>query len=165
MSHSANRILATHVGSLIRPSELLELIAAKQDGTPVDDAAFADQLRRSVDAIVRQQAHAGIDVVSDGEFGKTGSWSRYVVERLSGIEFRAGAVASIASIRGKDFRDFEEFYTEYEAEHGAAGLGKSISPAGGWAITGPIAYSSEGLPGARGLPHPAGFSAALYQPA
>ena len=44
---------------------------------------------------------------------------------------------SISSIRGKDYRDFEEFYVEYENEHGAAGLGKSIAPAGGWAITGP----------------------------
>jgi 5-methyltetrahydropteroyltriglutamate--homocysteine methyltransferase len=143
MSHSVGRILTTHVGSLIRPPELLELIAAKQNGTPMDDAVFAGQLRRSVAAIVRQQAEAGIDIVSDGEFGKTGSWSRYVVERLSGLVFRAGAAASIASIRGKDFRDFEAFYTEYENEHGAAGLGKSISLVGGWAITGPITYTGQ----------------------
>jgi 5-methyltetrahydropteroyltriglutamate--homocysteine methyltransferase len=143
MSNSVGRILTTHVGSLIRPPELLELIAAKQNGTPVDDAVFTGQLRRSVATIVRQQAEAGIDIVSDGEFGKTGSWSRYVVERLSGLVFRASAAASIASIRGKDFRDFEAFYTEYENEHGAAGLGKSISLVGGWAITGPIAYTGQ----------------------
>jgi 5-methyltetrahydropteroyltriglutamate--homocysteine methyltransferase len=143
MAQSANRILTTHVGSLIRPPELLALIEAKQDGSPVDDARFAETLRRSVAEIVHQQAAAGIDIVSDGEFGKTGSWSRYVVERLSGFEFRAGAAASISSIRGKDYRDFEDFYIEYESEHGAAGLGKSIAPAGGWAITGPIAYTGH----------------------
>ena len=143
MSQSATRILTTHVGSLIRPPDLLAMIEAKQDGTPVDDKAFAETLRSAVADVVRQQAEAEIDIVSDGEFGKTGSWSRYVVERLSGIEFRPGAVASISSIRGKDFRDFEDFYQEYEGEHGAAGLGKSITPAGGWAITGPIAYTGH----------------------
>ena len=143
MSQSTNRILTTHVGSLIRPPNLLGLIEARQEGKPVDEAAFAETLRRSVAEAVRQQAEVGIDVVSDGEFGKTGSWSRYVVERLGGIEFRPDAVASISSIRGKDYRDFEEFYVEYESEHGAAGLGKSIAPAGGWVITTPIRYTGQ----------------------
>ncbi len=143
MSQSTDRILTTHVGSLIRPPDLLALIEARQEGKPITDAAFAEALRRSVAEVVRQQADAGVDIVSDGEFGKTGSWSRYVVERLGGIRFRPDAVASISSIRGKDFRDFEEFYTEYENEHGAAGLGKSIAPAGGWAITGPIIYTGH----------------------
>jgi 5-methyltetrahydropteroyltriglutamate--homocysteine methyltransferase len=103
MSENANRILTTRVSSLIRPAELLAMIEARHDGRRVDDIIFADVLRSSVIEIVQQQAEAGIDIVSDGEFGKTGSWSRYVVERLSGIEFLPGAVASISSIRGKDF--------------------------------------------------------------
>ena len=131
MPQGTSRILTTHVGSLIRPPELLALIEARQDGKPIDDAVFADTLRNAVAEVVRQQAEVGIDIVSDGEFGKTGSWSRYVVERLAGIEFRPGAVPSISSIRGKDYRDFEDFYIEYENEHGAAGLGKSIR-AGWW---------------------------------
>jgi 5-methyltetrahydropteroyltriglutamate--homocysteine methyltransferase len=143
VSKTRNRILTTHVGSLIRPPELLALLEAQQDGVPVDETRFAETLRRSVADIVRQQANAGIDFVSDGEFGKTGSWSRYVNERLGGIAFRPGAPASISSIRGKDYRDFEDFYIEYENEHGAAGLGKSIAPAGGWAITGPITYTGH----------------------
>ena len=145
MSQTANRILTTHVGSLIRPPELLALLEARQEGKPIDDVAFSETLRRSVAEVVCQQAEVEIDVVSDGEFGKTGSWSRYVVERLGGIEFRPNAVASISAIRGKDYHDFEEFYVEYEHEHGAAGLGKSIAPAGGWAITGPIAYTGQAL--------------------
>jgi 5-methyltetrahydropteroyltriglutamate--homocysteine methyltransferase len=107
MSQSTDRILTTHVGSLIRPPDLLALIEARQEGKPITDAAFAEALRRSVAEVVRQQADAGVDIVSDGEFGKTGSWSRYVVERLGGIRFRPDAVASISSIRGKDFRDFD----------------------------------------------------------
>jgi 5-methyltetrahydropteroyltriglutamate--homocysteine methyltransferase len=143
MSVSVNRVLATHVGSLIRPADLLALIEARQNGRRVDDGTFAQTLRRSVADVVRHQSEVGIDIVSDGEFGKIGSWSRYVLERLDGIEFRPGAVSSVSAIRGKDFRDFAEFYTEYENEHGAAGLGKSIAPAGGWAITGPISYIGQ----------------------
>ena len=143
MPQNTSRIQTTHVGSLIRPPELLALIEARQDGRPADDAIFADTLRNAVAEVVRQQAEMGIDIVSDGEFGKTGSWSRYVVERLAGIEFRPGAVPSISSIRGKDYRDFEEFYVECENEHGAAGLGKSIAPTGGWAITGPVRYTGQ----------------------
>ena len=145
MSQTANRVLTTHVGSLIRPPELLALLEARQEGKPIDDVIFSETLRRSVAEVVRQQAEVEIDVVSDGEFGKTGSWSRYVVERLGGIEFRSNAVASISAIRGKDYHDFEEFYIEYENEHGAVGLGKSIAPTGGWAITGPIAYTGHAL--------------------
>jgi 5-methyltetrahydropteroyltriglutamate--homocysteine methyltransferase len=137
------RILTTHVGSLIRPPELLAFIEAHQDGKAVDDADFGATLRRSVAEVVHQQADIGIDIVSDGEFGKTGSWSRYVVERLGGIEFRPNAVASISSIRGKDYRDFQDFYVEYEHEHGAAGLGKSIVPAGGYAVIGPVRYTGQ----------------------
>ena len=143
MSQSKKCILTTHVGSLIRPPDLLALINTRQDGKPVDEWAFAETLRRAVGDVVRQQVEVGIDIVSDGEFGKTGSWSRYVVERLAGIEFRPNAIASISSIRGKDYRDFEDFYIEYESEHGAAGLGRSIVPAGGYAITGPIRYTGQ----------------------
>jgi 5-methyltetrahydropteroyltriglutamate--homocysteine methyltransferase len=71
---SQNRILTTHVGSLIRPPELLAQMEARQEGKSFDDGIFADTLRRSVAEVVRQQADAGIDIVSDGEFGKTGSW-------------------------------------------------------------------------------------------
>jgi len=46
MSQSTNRILTTHVGSLIRPPDLLGLIEARQAGKPVDEAAFAETLRR-----------------------------------------------------------------------------------------------------------------------
>ena len=138
-----DRILVSHVGSLIRPPELLALIEAKQEGRPVDEGGFQATLSQSVAAVVRQQAEAGVDIVSDGEFGKTISWSRYVLERLSGVEQRPAAGTMIAAIRGKDFRDFAEFYAEYEGTHGAAGLGKSISPTGGYAIVGPIRYVGQ----------------------
>ena len=65
-----NRIPTTHVGSLIRPPELLRYITAIEQGVAVDRAAFDAQLRRSVAEVVERQKEAGIDIVSDGEFGK-----------------------------------------------------------------------------------------------
>jgi len=143
MAPSSHRILTTHVGSLIRPPALIPWLEAKQEGRPLDEAGFAAALRQSVATVVRQQAEAGVDIVSDGEFGKTVSWSRYVLERLGGIEHRPSATPLISAIHGKDHRDFAEFYAEYEGTYGAAGLGKSISPTGGWAITGPIRYTGH----------------------
>ena len=143
MRQSGNRIRTTHVGSLIRPPELIPLLRLDRRGDALDEAVFAATLRQSVATVVRQQADAGIDIVSDGEFGKTVSWSRYVLERLGGIEHRPNAAPLISAIRGKDHRDFADFYAEYEGTHGAAGLGKSISFTGGWAITGPITYTGH----------------------
>jgi len=143
MREHHNRILTTHVGSLIRPPQLIPLLEARQEGRPLDEAAFGATLRNAVATVVRQQADAGIDIVSDGEFSKTVSWSRYVLERLGGLEHRPRAQPMISAIRGKDHRDFAEFYAEYEGAYGAAGLGKSISQTGGWAITGPIRYTGH----------------------
>ena len=63
-------IRSTHVGSLIRPPELLGFLAAQERGEPYDEAAYAETLRSSVADVVKRQAEAGIDIVSDGEFGK-----------------------------------------------------------------------------------------------
>ena len=54
MTQSTSRILTTHVGSLIRPPDLLALIEARQEGKPVDDAVFADALQHAVAEVVRQ---------------------------------------------------------------------------------------------------------------
>src|ERR1700730_8900554 len=88
MKRSSDRILTTHVGSLIRPSALQEFLRATQAGKPYDQAAYSACLKDAVADVVRQQAEVGVDVVSDGEFGKSISWSQYVLERLSGFERR-----------------------------------------------------------------------------
>ena len=78
MPHSADRILTTHVGSLIRPPKLIEFWRAIEDRKPYDEAAFEACLTESVAEVVRQQADAGIDIVSDGEFGKGVNWAFYI---------------------------------------------------------------------------------------
>jgi len=67
MKHSIDRILTTHVGSLIRPQELREFLRAKEAGLPFDQAAYAICLKQAVAEVVRRQAEIGIDVISDGE--------------------------------------------------------------------------------------------------
>ena len=144
MSTSSNRILTTHVGSLIRPDDLLAFLLKQQNGEAYDRTAFEACLRGSVAEVVRKQADVGIDLVSDGEFGKTISWSRYVLERLGGIEERFGeAITFVASVAGKDRRDFADFYAEYEAAHGFVGMGKVLKTPGTWHITGPITYTGH----------------------
>ena len=115
MKKSTERILTTHVGSLIRPPELVEFMRPKQSGQPFDEAAFAKCLRDSVAGVVRHQAEVGIDVVSDGEFGKTISWNQYVLDRLTGFEQRPIAPGRKPSNPGADRTRFADFYTELDA--------------------------------------------------
>jgi 5-methyltetrahydropteroyltriglutamate--homocysteine methyltransferase len=85
MQHSTKRILTTHAGSLPRPADLLEMIEAKQQGKPVDEAARAARLPGAVKEIVQKQIELGIDIVDDGEFSKA-SFVTYINERLGGCE-------------------------------------------------------------------------------
>ena len=119
MKHSTTRILTTHVGSLIRPPALQEFLRAKQAGKPYDESAYQACLTSSVAEVVRQQAEVGIDVPSDGEYGKSISWSQYVLERLSGFERRPiKNEAANPFRRGADRARFAEFYAELDAHEG-----------------------------------------------
>jgi 5-methyltetrahydropteroyltriglutamate--homocysteine methyltransferase len=140
MRRSAERILTTHVGSLIRPDPLLPFIRAKQSGQPYDERAYADCLARSVQEIVEKQAAAGIDVPSDGEFGKSISWSQYALERLSGFERRPlKDAASVA--RGADRARFSEFYAELDRASGPPAT--ALASVGQAVCTGPVRYTGQ----------------------
>ena len=79
------RILTTHVGSLPRPPELVELVWAEDRGEPVDRERYERLLDEAVRDRVRRQVEAGIDFVSDGEMSKIG-YATYIRHRLSGFE-------------------------------------------------------------------------------
>jgi len=113
MKRSTERILTTHVGSLIRPGEIIEAMRARVNNQPYDRESFAESLRNGVSEVVRRQAEVGIDVVSDGEFGKSG-FAVYINERLGGFERRPGNPGESGVSRGKDRRDFADFYREYD---------------------------------------------------
>ena len=122
MKRSEDRILTTHVGSLIRPKALLD--SAK------DDATHERELTRSVAEIVAQQAKAGIDIVNDGEFGKSG-WANYILERTTGFEPRPGTFYP-ADWLGRDRERFKDFMAEQ--------FPRAVTGTPGHACVGPITY-------------------------
>ena len=83
MKRSAERILTTHVGSLARPTALLDVMREKENDRPYDHDEFRRLVRESVADVVRKQAEVGLDVITDGEMGKV-TFATYVKERLSG---------------------------------------------------------------------------------
>ena len=90
MAGHPDRILTTHVGSLVRPPELVEFLKLIEAGQPYDKTAYEACLKASIEEVVRQQVEAGVDIVSDGEFSKGRNWAFYVHDRISGISHPPG---------------------------------------------------------------------------
>jgi len=86
MKRSLNRILTTHVGSLVRPPELVEL-ASRSRNDPAARPEYENYLHGAVEDVVRKQATVGLDIVNDGEYSKA-SWANYILDRISGFEIR-----------------------------------------------------------------------------
>jgi 5-methyltetrahydropteroyltriglutamate--homocysteine methyltransferase len=138
MKRSTDRILTTHVGSLIRPQALQDILRAKQAGQSYDQAAYDKCLKQSIDDVVSRQADIGVDVVSDGEFGKAISWNQYVVERLSGFELRAIPAGYRPGVPGADRTRFKEFYAELDVREPMANA-KMV------ACVGPVKYIGQDI--------------------
>jgi 5-methyltetrahydropteroyltriglutamate--homocysteine methyltransferase len=135
MQANTDRIKTTHVGSLVRPPELVAFMRKRLAREAIDAAAYEQYLTRAVSEVVERQVKAGLSVVNDGEYPKS-SWYRYVTDRLSGLEFRAvpGKKPKPTPSAGHDFERFRDFYTEYQS-------GQQVNAgAGYWAVTGPISY-------------------------
>jgi 5-methyltetrahydropteroyltriglutamate--homocysteine methyltransferase len=96
------RILTTHVGSLPRPDDLVALLR-QHDAAGSAPEALAARARSAVDDAVRAQVAAGIDIVNDGEQGRT-DYSTYIKDRLTGFE---GEHAD--QVTGADLKEFPEF--------------------------------------------------------
>ncbi len=137
MKHSTDRILTTHVGSLPRPVDLLDLMKTKIGDPSHDQDAYATRIATAVDEIVQRQVECGIDVVTDGEQGKLG-FAAYVSERLSGFDARPGATDS--ALFTEEVEAFPEYYERYfgEAMHGGA-----VSEIVPLVCTGPVSYRGE----------------------
>jgi 5-methyltetrahydropteroyltriglutamate--homocysteine methyltransferase len=85
MEVSKDRILTTHVGSLPRPQDVVDLLFAQDRGEPIDEAQFDKVVRHAVNETVRLQVESGIDVIDDGEMSKI-SYATYIRHRLTGFE-------------------------------------------------------------------------------
>jgi 5-methyltetrahydropteroyltriglutamate--homocysteine methyltransferase len=114
MKRSTERILVTHAGSLPRPDDLWEMLIAKNEGKPYDREAFSNRVRGAVAEVVQKQIDCGIDIVNDGELGKS-NFSRYTRERLSGfVERPLGADFQPTSIFGRDLAEFPDYFNTEE---------------------------------------------------
>jgi 5-methyltetrahydropteroyltriglutamate--homocysteine methyltransferase len=148
MKRSTDRILTTHTGSLVRPREIVDIMRQVEGGQPYHAEELHRLLTPAVAAVVRQQAEVGIDIPSDGEFGKRG-WTSYVAERLGGLESTPSAygdlVTGMAGTQRERFRGFYQVYNRIERTVWLPGneegtLGPMDLPASSWRCTGPITY-------------------------
>jgi 5-methyltetrahydropteroyltriglutamate--homocysteine methyltransferase len=128
VKRSDSRILTTHVGSLIRPPELIEL--GKGSG---GERRYRDALARATEDVVRRQLDAGVDIVNDGEYGKS-SWSNYVLDRLTGFA-PSGDRLFEATWLGRDRIRFREFMKEHYP--------RGATSAPGHLCVGPITYTGH----------------------
>ena len=123
---SPDRILTTHVGSLPRPKDLLDMMKAKLSGQSYDHRAYEARVKSAVAEIVKKQVDTGIDIVADGEQSKPGFFT-YVRERLEGFEPRPGRKANFKSVRG-DFKynnnhhPIQDFYLLKAVKGGPEGV-------------------------------------------
>lgn len=108
MKRSTDRILTTHVGSLARPKRQLDLLFAKERGEAYDTQEYETSTRQSVEEIVAGQAKCGIDIVCDGEQGKS-SFLTYIAERLKGFSPREEEGEDLW-IDSRETIAFPEFY-------------------------------------------------------
>jgi 5-methyltetrahydropteroyltriglutamate--homocysteine methyltransferase len=143
MPAQPDRILVTHVGSLIRPPKLVDHLRKIEAGESHDADAYEACLKDSIDEVVRQQVDAGVDIVSDGEFSKGRNWAFYIHDRLSGLSTRPLTAEEAKDPLtqaggGNDRKAFPEFYAEYDA---ATGLGKRLGNR--FVASGEIKYTGQ----------------------
>jgi 5-methyltetrahydropteroyltriglutamate--homocysteine methyltransferase len=154
-----DRILTTHTGSLARPPELLSFLAVRDSGGFLDQDAYAARLRETVDDIVRRQVDTGIDIVDDGEMGKS-SWITYLYERVSGLEARPLVLDEGVTVMpaSRDRQAFPGAYAEIDALEEQSTRNSTLAAGGGapedqspgglsvsWMVTGPLRYDRTAI--------------------
>jgi 5-methyltetrahydropteroyltriglutamate--homocysteine methyltransferase len=124
MSH---RILTTHVGSLPRPQDVVDVVFAEDRGEQVDRTDYERVVSAAVADRVAHQVDAGVDVVSDGEMSKIG-YATYIRHRLSGFE-----IGDVPRATPADLDAYPHFRDRLASEGGSA---KYLRPI----CRGPITY-------------------------
>jgi 5-methyltetrahydropteroyltriglutamate--homocysteine methyltransferase len=140
---ASNRILTTHVGSLVRPPKFMEILRAIEKKEPPAAGVYESALKEAVAEVVQKQAEAGVDVVSDGEYGKLYNWAFYVHSRITGVTARPLTVEeakdpTATAGGGRDREAFPEYYAEADRLTGLASrLGNRF------VVNGPIKYTGQ----------------------
>jgi len=126
---SDERIRTTHIGSLPRPPELLDLLEKRQDGAAVDADEWAATVESATRDVVERQAETGLDVVNNGEQPRV-SFNWYVADRLSGIE---------GEREQELWADLQEFPDYAEETFKTDVIDLSMHPV----VTGPVEYTGH----------------------
>jgi 5-methyltetrahydropteroyltriglutamate--homocysteine methyltransferase len=132
---SETRFLTTHTGSLIRSGTLVAEPAPDADAST--RAEYERSLTAEVADAVARQADAGLDVVNDGEFGKS-SWSGYALARITGFEVREDQLKPLDWL-GRDRERFKGFFT------GNPEMPLALTGAPVQACVGPVKYTGLDL--------------------
>ncbi len=136
LQQNTDRIQTTHIGSLPRPHDVLDLLKAKFAGQPYDPAVLDATIAKAVKESVRRQIDCGIDIVTDGEFSKPGFFT-YIQDRLDGFEARPNEKFVLFQ---QEVAAFPEYYAQYFKE---AMMGGTIVPLTPVVCVGPVKYRGE----------------------
>ena len=136
MQQNTDHIQTTHIGSLPRPHNLLDLLKAKYAGQSYDERELNSVLTQAVTACVRKQVDCGIEIVTDGEYSKPGFFT-YIRERFDGFEARPNQKLILFQ---QEVSAFPEYYAQYFKE---AMMGGTILPIVPVVCTGPVKYKGE----------------------
>jgi 5-methyltetrahydropteroyltriglutamate--homocysteine methyltransferase len=110
MKYSTERILTTHAGALPQPPDLRTLHASQGESKTVDTNRFERRVREVVAEVVRKQIACGVDIINDGEVGKS-NFSRYARERLSGFcEREVRPEDRPSTIYERDLVEFADYF-------------------------------------------------------
>jgi 5-methyltetrahydropteroyltriglutamate--homocysteine methyltransferase len=152
VKRSTDRILTTHVGSLVKPDDLQAMITARELGQPYDAATLQARVKGAVAEVVRKQAEVGIDIVNDGEFSKA-SWGAYFRSRLTNVEARPGQRSTPGFIFEREEKRFPDWFAGARAGGGpmfsyvlraaAAATGRPVIGIQGAFCTGPLKYIGQ----------------------
>ncbi|HLF76275.1 MAG TPA: cobalamin-independent methionine synthase II family protein [Dehalococcoidia bacterium] len=140
MKRSTDRIIQSHAGALHRPDDLRQIMQARRDEDPIDDA-LAARMKSAVAEVVKLQHENGVDVVNDGEYTKR-SWQTYSRGRLKGLEVRPlgpNDDPQYGSITARESRFFPEFFASSTAPGVQAGQGRRE----GFFAVGPLEYIGQ----------------------
>jgi 5-methyltetrahydropteroyltriglutamate--homocysteine methyltransferase len=136
IQQNTGRIQTTHIGSMPRPHNVLDIMKAKYSGGAFDQKALDAAVAEGVREIVRQQVECGIDIITDGEISKPGFFT-YVQERLEGFEPRPGQKMKIFQ---KEVAAFPDYYEQYFKQAMMGGTVLSIAPV---VCVGPVKYRGD----------------------
>src|SRR5277367_3842494 len=109
MKRSTDRILTTHTGSLPRSAKVVELLLAEQNNPGARKAELNAAVREAIAHVVQKQIEYGIDIINDGEQGRT-DYTVHVLDRLTGF---AGESTPPLGTGDEEFPELAQLLTHF----------------------------------------------------